>query len=121
MAEVTVLKNWLTLSFFAVLAAAQPTSFRTTIVKTTTMIDGKGHVLKNKEIVIENGRIMRIADAKQKPTIDLSGLTVTPGGSIRTSTLPGISIRRAVTKRAGGTRSPHRSRRRSMRRRISMR
>jgi imidazolonepropionase-like amidohydrolase len=74
-----VLKNWLTLSFFAVLAAAQPTSFRTTIVKTTTLIDGKGHVLKNKEIVIENGRITRIADAKQKATIDLSGLTVTPG------------------------------------------
>jgi imidazolonepropionase-like amidohydrolase len=73
-----VLKNCLALSLFAVLAAAQPT-----IVKTTTLIDGKGHVLKNKEIVIENGRIMRIldanADAKQKPTIDLSGLTVTPG------------------------------------------
>jgi imidazolonepropionase-like amidohydrolase len=69
-----VLKNCLTLALFAVMAAAQPM-----IVKTTTLIDGKGHVLKNQEIVIENGRITRIADAKQKPTIDLSGLTVTPG------------------------------------------
>jgi imidazolonepropionase-like amidohydrolase len=62
------------LSLLATIATAQ-----TTIVKTTTLIDGRGHVLKNKEIVIENGRITRIADSKQKPTIDLSGLTVTPG------------------------------------------
>ncbi|HMC58829.1 MAG TPA: hypothetical protein VKJ01_06540, partial [Candidatus Solibacter sp.] len=64
----------LALSFLAVMAAAQPT-----VVKTTTLIDGRGHVLKNQEIVIENGRITRIADAGLKPTIDLSGLTVTPG------------------------------------------
>jgi imidazolonepropionase-like amidohydrolase len=56
------------------LAAAQPI-----VIRTTTILDGKGHVLKNKEIVVENGRIARIADAKQKPTIDLSGLTVMPG------------------------------------------
>jgi imidazolonepropionase-like amidohydrolase len=58
----------------AAIAAAQPI-----VVRTSTIIDGKGHVLKNKELVIENGRITRIADAKQKPTIDLSGLTVMPG------------------------------------------
>ena len=62
------------LLFLAIAAAAQPT-----VIKTTTLMDGKGHVLKNKEIVIESGRITRIADARQKPTIDLSGLTVTPG------------------------------------------
>jgi imidazolonepropionase-like amidohydrolase len=49
------------------------------IVKTTTLIDGKGHVLRNQEITIDAGRITHIADAKQKPTIDLSGLTVMPG------------------------------------------
>jgi imidazolonepropionase-like amidohydrolase len=49
------------------------------IVKTTTLIDGKGHVLHNQEIAIEAGRITRIANAKQKPNIDLSGLTVMPG------------------------------------------
>jgi len=74
-AEVTpLLKKAFVLPFLAVMAAAQPT-----IIRTTTLLDGKGHVLKNKEIVVENGRITRIADAKQKPTIDLSGLTVTPG------------------------------------------
>src|SRR5262252_564772 len=56
------------------LAAAQPV-----VIRTTTLIDGKGHVLRNREIVVENGRIARIADARQKPTIDLTGLTVMPG------------------------------------------
>ncbi|HEV3197898.1 MAG TPA: amidohydrolase family protein [Bryobacteraceae bacterium] len=56
------------------IAMAQPM-----VVKTTTLIDGKGHVLHNKEISIEGSRITHIADAKQKPTIDLSGLTVMPG------------------------------------------
>jgi len=58
----------------AAAAAAQPI-----VIRTTTLLDGKGHVLRNKEIVVENGRIVRVADAKQKPTIDLSGLTVMPG------------------------------------------
>src|SRR4051794_7831647 len=58
----------------AALAIAQPI-----VIKTSTLIDGKGQVLRGKEIVIERGRITRVADAKQKPTIDLSGLTVLPG------------------------------------------
>jgi imidazolonepropionase-like amidohydrolase len=63
------------LSFLlAAVATAQPI-----IVRTSTIIDGKGHVLKNKELVIENGKIAGIADAKRHPTIDLSGLTVMPG------------------------------------------
>src|SRR5271169_1932890 len=49
------------------------------IVKTSTLIDGKGHVLTNKEIVIEGGRITGIADATHRPTLDLSGYTVMPG------------------------------------------
>jgi imidazolonepropionase-like amidohydrolase len=59
---------------WAALAAAQPV-----ILKTSTLIDGKGHVLHNQEIAIEGGRITRIGDARQKPSIDLTGLTVTPG------------------------------------------
>jgi imidazolonepropionase-like amidohydrolase len=60
--------------FLAAAAAGQPV-----VIRTTTLIDGKGHVLSNKEIVVEGGRIARVADAKTKPTIDLSGLTVMPG------------------------------------------
>src|SRR5256885_970056 len=58
----------------AALAIAQPI-----VIKTSTLIDGKGQVLRGKEIVVEGGRITRVGDAKQKPTIDLSGLTVMPG------------------------------------------
>jgi imidazolonepropionase-like amidohydrolase len=64
----------LLLLLLAVAAVAQPI-----IVKTTTLIDGKGRVLRNQQIAIENGRITRIANAKDKPTFDLSGLTVMPG------------------------------------------
>ena len=49
------------------------------VIKTTTIIDGKGRILKNKEIVVEGSRIARVADAHSKPTYDLSGLTVMPG------------------------------------------
>ena len=69
-----MLRTSFALPLLAALAAAQ-----TTVVKTGTLIDGRGHVLKNQEIVIEAGRITRIASAKQKPTVDLSGLTVMPG------------------------------------------
>jgi imidazolonepropionase-like amidohydrolase len=62
------------LLFTATAAFAQPV-----VIRTSTLFDGKGHVLKNKELVIESGKITRIADAKQKPTIDLTGLTVMPG------------------------------------------
>ncbi len=55
-------------------AIAQPM-----VLKTSALIDGKGHVLHNQEIVIENNRIARIGAAKEKPTIDLTGLTVMPG------------------------------------------
>lgn len=69
-----MLRKCFPLPFLAVLAFAQPT-----VVRTGTLIDGKGHVLKNQEIVIENGKITRIGDAKQKPTVDLSRFTVMPG------------------------------------------
>ena len=54
-----IMKTGLALLIAAGLAAAQPV-----VIRTTTLIDGKGHVLKNKEIIVENGRIARIADAK---------------------------------------------------------
>jgi imidazolonepropionase-like amidohydrolase len=63
-----------TLFFAAALASAQPL-----VIRTSTLIDGKGHVLKNKELVVEGGRIARVADARQKADIDLTGLTVMPG------------------------------------------
>jgi imidazolonepropionase-like amidohydrolase len=52
---------------------------QTAVVRTTTLIDGKGHVLRNQDISITGGRITAIAPSKGKATIDLSGLTVMPG------------------------------------------
>ncbi len=59
--------------------AASALMAQTSVVRTTTLIDGKGHVLRNQDIAIENGRITAIGPSKGKPTIDLSGLTVMPG------------------------------------------
>jgi imidazolonepropionase-like amidohydrolase len=55
-------------------AVAQPV-----VLKTTTILDGKGQVLKNRSIVIEDGKILRLAGPGEQPTYDLSGLTVMPG------------------------------------------
>ena len=69
-----MLRTCFALFILATLGMAQPT-----VIKTGTLIDGKGRVLKNQEITVEAGRITRIADANEKPTVDLSGLTVMPG------------------------------------------
>ena len=55
-------------------AAAQPL-----VLKTSTILDGKGQVLKSKSIVVEGGKILRLAGPGEKATYDLSGLTVMPG------------------------------------------
>lgn len=55
-------------------AAAQPV-----VLKTSTILDGKGQVLKSKSIVVEGGKILRLAGPGEKATYDLSGLTVMPG------------------------------------------
>jgi imidazolonepropionase-like amidohydrolase len=65
--------------FTLVLVAASPAFGQQTVIRTTTVIDGKGHVMRDQEIAIENGLIVRIGSARSKPTIDLSGLTVMPG------------------------------------------
>ena len=69
-----MLRTPFALPFLAALAVAQPT-----VIKTGALIDGKGRVLKNQEIVVEDGKITSIGPAKQKPTVDLSAFTVMPG------------------------------------------
>ena len=56
-------------------ALAQPV-----VIRTSTILDGRGKVLRGKDIVIEGGRITRVIDAsKGRAAIDLTGLTVMPG------------------------------------------
>src|SRR5260370_3995734 len=49
------------------------------VIKTSTILDGKGHILKDKVIVINGNRIVSIVNGRGNPTYDLSGLTVMPG------------------------------------------
>src|ERR1700693_639507 len=55
-------------------ATAQPV-----VLKTSTILDGKGNVIKNRNIVIEDGKISRFSGGSEKAIYDLSGLTVMPG------------------------------------------
>jgi imidazolonepropionase-like amidohydrolase len=64
----------LCLFLWATWATAQPV-----VLKTSTILDGRGQVLKNRSIVVNDGRIVRISGAGEKTTYDLSGLTVMPG------------------------------------------
>jgi imidazolonepropionase-like amidohydrolase len=49
------------------------------VVRTSTLLNGKGHVLKNTDLGIEGGRIVRVGAAKGKAAINLTGMTVMPG------------------------------------------
>jgi imidazolonepropionase-like amidohydrolase len=66
-------RSW-TLVFAATLAYGQAV-----VIRTSTLLDGKGHVLKNTDLTIEGGRITRIGKASGKAAIDLTGMTVMPG------------------------------------------
>src|ERR1035441_887145 len=68
------MKRWWILMVAATLAYGQAV-----VIRTSTLLDGKGHVLKNTDLTIEGGRIARIGVAKGKAAIDLTGMTVMPG------------------------------------------
>jgi imidazolonepropionase-like amidohydrolase len=56
--------------------APQPGSM---VIKTSTILDGKGGVIRNRNIVIDGSRIARVEAGNQVATYDLTGLTVVPG------------------------------------------
>jgi len=60
--------------FASLLAAAQPI-----VLETSTILDGKGGVLRNQRITIDGSKIRSISSGSGKPTYDLRGLTVMPG------------------------------------------
>src|SRR5438552_3084619 len=49
------------------------------VLATSTILDGKGSVLKNQQIVIEGSRIWSVGTGNALATYDLRGLTVMPG------------------------------------------
>ena len=67
------------MSLLVTFAAHVNAQNRRIVIAVTTLLDGKGHVLKNTRIVIEGSKIVSI-DRKAKPVdYDLRGLTVLPG------------------------------------------
>src|SRR5579883_1757436 len=58
----------------AATAFAQPV-----VLQTSTILDGKGGTLRNRQIVIEGSKIRAVNAGSAKATYDLRGLTVMPG------------------------------------------
>jgi len=52
---------------------------QTITIKTSTILDGKGGVLRDKTITISANKISSVGAAQGKPTYDLTGMTVMPG------------------------------------------
>ena len=61
-----------------VLCFAQAPAHRI-VIQTSTILDGKGGVLSDQQIVIEGSEIRTVAAGKAKPDYDLRGFTVMPG------------------------------------------
>jgi imidazolonepropionase-like amidohydrolase len=62
----------------AAVVSAQPVSNRI-VLQTSTILDGKGGVLKDQQIVIDGSRIQSVKPGSGAVSYDLRGLTVMPG------------------------------------------
>ena len=62
---------------FAVCAAS--VCAQTIVLETSSILDGRGGVLRNQQIVIEGSKIRAVGPGSAKATYDLRGLTVMPG------------------------------------------
>lgn len=62
--------------FLLLLLAADPGRI---VLQTGTLLDGRGKVLKNQQVVIEGHAIQSVGAGKETATYDLRGLTVMPG------------------------------------------
>jgi imidazolonepropionase-like amidohydrolase len=60
------------------LLAAIPLSAQI-VLRTDLVLDGKGGILRNQDIVIHGSRIVAVRPVQGEPTYDLRGLTVMPG------------------------------------------
>ena len=63
------------LFLFAAVAAAQ----NRTVITAGTVLDGRGGIAHNQQIVIENGRIVSVGPGNAKADYDLRNMTVMPG------------------------------------------
>jgi imidazolonepropionase-like amidohydrolase len=66
-------------SFVLLISSLSEAHSQTQVLEVSTLFDGRGNVMHNTRIVIENGRIARIDPKASGPMVDLRGLTVMPG------------------------------------------
>jgi imidazolonepropionase-like amidohydrolase len=70
------------LPLFLILITAGRSQESPIVIRAGTLLDGQGHILHNVQLVVENGKIVRLEKdpkTQSKPTYDLSRLTVMPG------------------------------------------
>jgi imidazolonepropionase-like amidohydrolase len=67
------------LIWITAIACAAASAQDRVVIQTSAILDGKGGVLKNQQIVVEGGRIQSVGRSAGKANYDLRGLTVMPG------------------------------------------
>lgn len=60
-------------------AHGQTSGTKPIVLRASLILDGRGNILRNTRVVIENGKIARIDEKAEGETYDLRGLTVMPG------------------------------------------
>src|SRR5438270_12868307 len=74
-----MLLRLLCFSFFVALPGFAQSNTNRIVLQTSTILDGKGGVLRNQQIVIEGSRIQSVQAGTLPATYDLRGFTVMPG------------------------------------------
>jgi len=64
---------------WAIFVAFSIASAQTIVIQAGTVVDGKGGVLRNQQIVIEGSKITAVHSGNARATYDLRGMTVMPG------------------------------------------
>ncbi|HWZ31021.1 MAG TPA: amidohydrolase family protein [Bryobacteraceae bacterium] len=67
------------LNIFLMLAAAAYAQQQPVVIRAGTLLDGKGGVQRNADIVVQNGKIQKVGPANGKASYDLREATVLPG------------------------------------------
>src|SRR5207248_10967479 len=62
------------------LLAAAPAFAEPLVVRAPRLIDGRGHLLHDAAVVVDNGRIVAIEEHPKRVDIELLGATLMPGG-----------------------------------------
>lgn len=66
-------------TFILLLLAASVFAQSRIVIRAGTVLDGRGGVERNRQIVVEGGRIVSVGPATETPTYDLGAMTVMPG------------------------------------------